>query len=263
MTQEQESILPSENNQKLPQQTPEEALFSYTQRSLGFVETDQMQVIRQQISGIDKEAEGSEEEFRRYIIGYQDLAAREIDRIQDQDLYPKAQIGLTVASAAIYHSFGNTQKYREALDDAITYADNMGYKDVTRDLRERRLEIFKEDFRRGFNELIDLLEIVPEGPLPPDPDSMGVDHRTFEDLTKQERQEAQRVIYQELGLQPDKLNQAKIRDYTTQADETARVPGEIKISVFRTNRESQGIFLQELTYMDAQKRWVIGPDSNI
>lgn len=127
--------------------------------------------------------------------------------------------------------------------------------------KEQQLEIFKANFEHDIDEMLELADFLFDVPKPPDPYSMGFDERTIDELTNEEKVIAQEVIYQKFGLTPEGLNKARIKTYTTRASEEAKVPGEIKIEMFRTNRED--IFLQELTFQDGHKSWVIGPDQNI
>ena len=261
MRQEQEPIPNPEHHPESPRQAAGEVLLSYTQNTLAFVETVQMQLLRQQMVSLEREAEKSEDEFKGHITDYQDLSAQEIDKIQDQNLYPKAQIGLIIASAGIYHTAGRFQNYQEAMEDAITYADNMGYKDVTQGLKEKQLEIFRGDFELGIDEMLEMADFLFDNPKAPDPYSMGFDERAIDELSDDEKAVAQQVIYQKFGLIPESLEEARIKAYSTQAPEDAKVPGEVKVEMFKTNQEN--LFLQELTFQDGHKSWVIGPDQNI
>lgn len=229
-------------------QTPEDRLLILAQ-SLGFAETAEMMSLRQEISGPDALVED--------LGRYQYLATEELRKKPE---IQKEQIGLALASASICHKFGDYKGYRDAMGAAIIYSSNMGYEDVVRDLIEKQTEIFREDYKRGLSDLFVLVEQISE-PLSPDPGSMGIDDRTFEELMEWEKKEAEKVIYEELRLEIDKLNEVVVREYTTQAVESARVPGEIKVRVFETNKD--GMFLQELTFKDNEKRWVVGPDQDI
>lgn len=124
-----------------------------------------------------------------------------------------------------------------------------------------QLEEFKENFRAGLVETLDFfLELTPDAPIPPDPLSMGFDERTLEELNRSELAVVQEVLYQELGLEPA-IENFKVREYVAPPSEGDTVPGEVEVSVYKTNRE--GVFLQELFFKDGQKRWVFGPDVNI
>lgn len=248
MTQEQGA----ENITELPKSS-EEILINYAQ-SLGFVETEEMQLLRQKTATLDREEEEFEEEFIRQLNEYQALASPEIKKIQDQDPYSKAQIGLSVATATLDYSAGRFQRYRQAMEDAIDYASNMRFDEISDRLKEIQLEIFKEDFRRGLGDLFGYLEVAPEEPIPPDPSSMGFDDRTLEDITDTERAELKRILFEELGVDPNNNKDSLVRSYKVEA---------LNIQVFRTNREDEGIFLQEILYPDGEKRWVVGPDRNI
>lgn len=130
-----------------------------------------------------------------------------------------------------------------------------------RETKSKQLEVFKENFKNGLGDLLELLEISPDAPLPPDPYSLGFDERTFEDLDRQEKEAAQEILYQQLGLDPERLDDFKVREYISKAPDQARVPGKISVVVYRTNKED--VFLQELTFEDGEKRWVVGPDLDI
>ena len=117
--------------------------------------------------------------------------------------------------------------------------------------REKQLEVFKANFEHGIDEMLELADFLFDIPKPPDPYSMGFDEKAV----------AQQVIYQKFGLTPEIRDEARLRTYTTQAAEDAKVPGEIKVDMFKTNQEN--LFLQELTFQDGHKSWVIGPDQNI
>ena len=130
-----------------------------------------------------------------------------------------------------------------------------------RESKERQLEAFRANFEHGLDEMLELADFLFDIPKPPDPYSMGFDERAIDELNDEEKAAAQQVIYQKFGLNPERLEESRIRIYTTQAPEDAKVPGEIKVETFKTNRED--LFLQELTFQDGHKSWVIGPDQNI
>jgi hypothetical protein len=128
---------------------------------------------------------------------------------------------------------------------------------------EQRLRNFEYEFTKGLADLLELLELRPEQPLAPDPFSMGFDERTLEELNPDELGIVRRSLFYNLGIDTNKLEKFLVRQYSTPAPEDAKVPGEIKVDVYRTNKEVDGIFLQELTFTDDEKRWVIGPDVDI
>lgn len=129
------------------------------------------------------------------------------------------------------------------------------------EIEAKLLEVFRANFETGIDEMLEMADFLFDRPKPPDPYSMGFDERAVDELSDEEKAVAQQVIYRKFGLTPDKLDEARVRTYATQAPEDAKVPGEIKAEMFRTNRED--IFLQELTFQDGSKSWVIGPDQNI
>lgn len=58
----------------------------------GFLETEEMKQIRNQLS----EKGQPEEQFREKLIEYHSLADQEIDKMEDKEAQPKALIGLSV-----------------------------------------------------------------------------------------------------------------------------------------------------------------------
>ncbi|MBI2040453.1 hypothetical protein HYT18_05290 [Candidatus Microgenomates bacterium] len=130
-----------------------------------------------------------------------------------------------------------------------------------REEQEEQLETFRANFKYGIDEMLELADFLFDIPKPLDPYSMGFDERAIDELSDEEKAVAKQVIYHKFGLNPDRIDEARIRTYTTKAAEDSKVPGEIKVDVFKTNQEN--LFLQELTFQDGHKSWVIGPDQNI
>lgn len=129
--------------------------------------------------------------------------------------------------------------------------------------QEEQLEAFKESYKEGLEGLLELLEVAPEQPLPPDPSSMGIDERTLEELSPEELAAARSILFERFGVDPEKLEEARVRQYSTPAPEEGKVPGDIRVDVYKTNMEEEGIVLQELTFADGAQRWVVGPDQDI
>lgn len=125
------------------------------------------------------------------------------------------------------------------------------------------IEVFKSDFKEGLDELLDNAEILLDIPRPPDPVSMGFDERTIEELGEAERIVVKGILFERLGIDHQQPDKSRIREYITQTPPDTKFPGEIKVSVYRTTQEEEGIYLQELTFPDGEKRWVIGPNQNI
>lgn len=130
---------------------------------------------------------------------------------------------------------------------------------MSEDETDHSREVFREEFRRNFIDFLDLAKIVGE-PMSPDHLTMDLFERGWDDLTEDEKLEVREVIYGELGLLADRLDQYRVRDYVTHTGPDADVQGKIKVSVYKTNKE--GIFLQELTYEDGKKSWLVGPNKN-
>lgn len=126
--------------------------------------------------------------------------------------------------------------------------------------RSEHLEAFRESFRSGLEEMLEMAEFLFDKPKAPDPYSMGIDSRTMDELDEDEMQIAWELTCQALGLDPENLEPHEIRSYTTHAQPKAKVPGQIRVRVYRSEI---GLFLQELTFSNGEKSWVIGPDQNI
>lgn len=126
---------------------------------------------------------------------------------------------------------------------------------------ENQLEVFRANFEESLQDLLDSAEIMLDIPRPPDPASMGFDDRNMEELTPVEREVAKQVIFQTLGLEPTKLDEVKLRKYTTNSAADTPAPGEVQVNVYKTNKAD--LFLQELLFSDGEKRWVIGPNQDI
>ena len=106
------------------------------------------------------------------------------------------------------------------------------------------------------------LEAEPEDPIPPNPSSMGAgDERTLEELSPEELEAAEVILFERFGVNRNAKEARLVRNYESFAPEEATLPGRIKVSVYRTKEE--GVFLQELTFLDNAKRWVLGPNKDI
>lgn len=141
--------------------------------------------------------------------------------------------------------------------------------DRDRENQEEALEAFRENFDAGLDELLDNAEIFLDVPRPPDPNSMGFDDRTLEELNTEELEVVRQTLYKKLEIDPGDPQRFKIRDYQTKTIAPLKRPSgivippesTINVSVYRTNREE--VFLQELTFPDNDIRWALGPDQDI
>jgi hypothetical protein len=97
--------------------------------SLGFRETEEMVRLRESLDAQNLD------ETREKLINYQIGGENEVDKL-DSSKRTHAQIGLIIASARVYHQLGLSENFIEAIEDAITYADNMGLPETVRDLEE-------------------------------------------------------------------------------------------------------------------------------
>src|SRR6266571_7906598 len=111
---------------------------------------------------------------------------------------------------------------------------------------------FERRYREELDELVDM-GLFDDEPLPPDPSSMGIGETNFEELTDEEITIVREVLFKTLGVNASNPDSVQ-RTYTTEAPQEATVPGEIGVTVFKTNREDT--FLQEMNYQDGKQRWV-------
>ena len=96
--------------------------------ALGYKETRQLrQAHRSVVRALRHSAEPAA--ARPAWLRYQELAEAMINTIPNEPraLFARAQIGLIIAKAGIWYEAGVTARYLEELEDAFTYADNMGF----------------------------------------------------------------------------------------------------------------------------------------
>lgn len=95
-------------------------------QTLGFTETQELSQLRGQL--VEAIAVDSEK-IRELATQYHLLAEQVINQHQGEN-FVKAQIGLIVAMGLIQREGDRIDDYVEQLKDALTYADNMGFKDI-------------------------------------------------------------------------------------------------------------------------------------
>ncbi len=120
-----------------------------------------------------------------------------------------------------------------------------------------------EAFRSYIEEEIDNLFGTPEmldTVRPIDPWCMRLE-KPMEELNLGEKKIIEQAIFKTAGLEPQTLEESKIRQYEAHGKEGTKGAGKIYIEVFRTNQEE--VFLQKLTYPDGEIRWAVGPDENL
>lgn len=117
---------------------------------------------------------------------------------------------------------------------------------------------FRENFEGAFEDYLELVAIS-DFPLAVDPFSMGIDERTIDEITPDERQIVWQTVCNELGVSPVCVMMEKhfVRSYDTKTEQGEK----IGVTVISTQRE--GIFLHILTYTDGEVRWMLGPNVNI
>lgn len=116
---------------------------------------------------------------------------------------------------------------------------------------------FKENLERVFDEYLGLVEIS-DFPLAVDPFSMGIDERTIDEITPEERNLVWQVICQKLGIETFfATSTGFVREYNSKTEQNE----EIEVTVISTKRK--GIFLHILSYTDGEVRWALGPNVNI
>lgn len=87
--------------------------------SLGFVETSEMTRIRNEMGSTDFET------FKNLFAQYEDEAIKDIETIQDQAEYMKAQINLIMAKSLMLLGRGMKEESLEQLADAHTYVSQI------------------------------------------------------------------------------------------------------------------------------------------
>lgn len=94
-------------------------------RELGFIETDELVLIRK---GFESDP-NAEEKISKGFKDYAKLAEAEIDKLNDEDFEgrAKAQIGVILTTAAMCFRLGRRESYLDALDQAMDYAHNITY----------------------------------------------------------------------------------------------------------------------------------------
>lgn len=96
----------------------------------GVTVTPEMQTVVDEIKAL----EAGSERFGKLLGRFQELAEAEIDRM-DQDSRSRAQIGLIVATSDVLREAGMEEEAEENLEDARSYANNMGFDDLAEKLK--------------------------------------------------------------------------------------------------------------------------------
>lgn len=162
---------------------------------LGFLETPELRLLRE--ATIDAFVVGEEEQTKELRDHYQRVGEEVVDQLQGEE-YTKAQIGLMVSLANLRRDSGKIDAYNDDLDDALTYASNMGYDDVVLTLEAIKTQA--EKLRLPSREIANLLM------------SLGVEHgfdsETCEEIAQQPFEEAFQTAYGYLtqaGLNADEV----------------------------------------------------------
>ncbi len=98
-------------------------------REMGFVETQQLRDIRSKLL-----PNQSHEELVLITSEWQDAARKMVEEGKGGTFYKK-QIGLLIASAALYSKIGMNESSYEEINDAIDYASNMGEASIVDQLK--------------------------------------------------------------------------------------------------------------------------------
>lgn len=140
------------------------------------------------------------------------------------------------------------------------------------ELDKQELMAFKEKFNVWFDDALSFLMVEPDKPISIDPHSMdeSINEDSFEGiyegLTDAEKALVEKLLYEKLGLDPNNLDAMKVRDYKINSLDDTPSPGEVDVSVYKTNLKEPDlgeVFLQILTFQDDATRFVIGPDQDI
>lgn len=127
---------------------------------------------------------------------------------------------------------------------------------------DKELEAFGEKIQEGIQDMLMFLSVAPEIPRPVDPASMGIDERTMEELSPQEKAKIREVLLQSIGLNESILEKARLREYTTSTSEgTTSTSEPIQVVVYQTDLAD--VYLQQLNFTDGEVRFMLGPDLNI
>ncbi len=98
-------------------------------REMGFVETQKLRDIRSKFI-----PNQSHEELVLITSELQDAARKMVEEGKEGTFYKK-QIGLLIASAALYSKIGMEESSYEEINDAIDYASNMGEASIVDQLK--------------------------------------------------------------------------------------------------------------------------------
>jgi hypothetical protein len=99
--------------------------------ALGFVEAEELAQLRGQLV----EAMAADSDVKELATRYHLLAEAVVNQ-REGDNFAKAQIGLIVQMGLMRRDGGRNDDYLEDLQDAVTYADNMGFDDIVKVLHE-------------------------------------------------------------------------------------------------------------------------------
>jgi hypothetical protein len=123
----------------------ETLLAEYAERELHLTETPKMREIRERLHMIENLPTAIKNMGR-----YQDLG--DIEAKKQGEFSAKAQIGMTILTARIYHNTGiyytegKNTRYIEALEDAFVFSMNEGFEDIQDKITEIEPSININDF---------------------------------------------------------------------------------------------------------------------
>lgn len=164
---------------------------------LGFHETDKLTSLR--IAAIEASTTGDVELITRIIADYQQHAELAVSELTGED-YARAQIGLIVATATLRRDSGRTEACRNDMQDALEYAQNMGYDGIAQ-LLDDVIAI------EGFSEIEPTSQEVANM-LAAYGDDYGFDLKTCQEIAELPFEEALEMAYGYLvqaGLDPDEV----------------------------------------------------------
>lgn len=111
---------------------------------LGFIETEKMiktrerliellQAINEQLEAGDSGGEINklQDKFDYFYFKYENLAEEIVDKYADDEKFKRAQIGYLILEASIFRAGGHKADYEERVGQALQYADQNGYDDIT------------------------------------------------------------------------------------------------------------------------------------
>lgn len=101
--------------------------------TLSFSETEEMAMLRQEMI---EAGQKTPEKFQELAIQWKHLADNEASQLSGEQ-YDRAMIEIMMTQADIWLSIGNESDYYDDLEQALDYANNMGFEDLATRIRTK------------------------------------------------------------------------------------------------------------------------------